>query len=100
MTSLDTTNHTNATVYNSKNEKISTITQEIIDGDQEESLLSTRKNINDYIDYKIGKLSPPPVIGSYTNITNRDQLGYRLSVDCAMVIGSSITRLEEPLTHH
>ena len=29
--SLDTTHHTNATVYNPKNEETSTITQEIID---------------------------------------------------------------------
>ena len=81
-----TTSH-NATVYNPKNKKASTITQEIIDGDQEESHPSTRRNINDYNDCKIGKPSAPPVIGSYSDNTNRYQLDYRLSIDCAMSIG-------------
>ena len=96
LTGLDTTHHTNATVYNSKNEQTSTITQEIIDDDQEESRPSTIRNINDYNDYKTGKPSPPPVIGSYTDKTNRDQLDYRLSVDCTMVIGANITNSEGP----
>ena len=39
---------------NPKNEEISTLTQEIIDHDQEEeSHSTTRRNINDYNDYKI-----------------------------------------------
>ena len=42
--------------------------------------------------------SPPPVIGSYADNANHDQLDYklRLSVDCAMAIGASITSLKEP----
>ena len=82
-----------------KNEETSILTQEITDGYQEESRLSTRRNMNDYNDYKINdykKPSPPPVIGSYTDNTNRDLLEYRLSADCAMAIGASITSLEEP----
>ena len=63
--------------------------------DQEQSRPSTTKNINDYNDYKIGKSSPPPIIRSYTVNTNRGQLDYRLSVDCAMAIGASITSSEE-----
>ena len=85
-TGLDTTHHTNATVYNRKNEETSTKTQEIIDEDQEQSRPSTRRSINDYNDYKIGKPSPPPIIGSYTDNTNRDQLDYRPSVDCVMAM--------------
>ena len=84
---------------NPKNEEISTLTQEIIDYDQEEeSHPTTRRNINDYNDYKINDYkqpSPPPVIRSYTDNTNRDLLDYRLSVDCAVAIGASITSLEE-----
>ena len=39
---------------NPKNEEISTLTQEIIDYDQEEeSHPTTRRNTNDYNDYKI-----------------------------------------------
>ena len=55
LTGLDTTHRTNATAYNPKNEETSTKTQEIIDDDQEQSLPSTRRNINDYNSYKIGK---------------------------------------------
>ena len=50
-----------------KNEEMSTLTQEIIDDGQEESHLSTTRNINYYNDYKINDYkqpSPPPVIGS------------------------------------
>ena len=94
LNGLDTTHHTNATVYNPQNEETSTITLEIIVDDQEESHPSTIRNINDYNDYKIGKLSPPQVIRSYTDNTNRDQLDYRLSVDCAIAIGASITSSE------
>ena len=73
--------------------------------DLEQSRSSTRRNINDYNDYKIIKPSTTPVIGSYTDYTNRDQLDYRQSVDCAMAIGASITTSEEyhhlsSLTHH
>ena len=93
---LDTTDHTNATVYNPKNEETSTITQEIIEDDQEKSRPSTRRSIISCNDCKIGKSSPPPIIGSDIGNTNRDQLDYRLSVDCAMAIGTSITSLEEP----
>ena len=50
----------------------------MIHGDQEESHPSTRGSINDYNDYKIGTLSPPPVIGSYTD--NHDQ------IDCRQVL--------------
>ena len=64
LTGLDTTHHTNATVYNPKNEETSTITQETIDDDQEQS--RPRKNINGYNNYKVGTSSPPPIIGSYT----------------------------------
>ena len=81
-----------------KNEEISTLTQEIIHHEQEESHPSTRRNINDYNDYRLNdykKPSPPPVIGSYTDNTNRNLLDYRLSVDCTMAIGASITSLEE-----
>ena len=57
VTGLDTTHHTNATVYNPpKNEETLIIAQEIIDVDQEESHPSTKRNINDHDDYKIGKL--------------------------------------------
>ena len=94
LTGLDTTDHTNATVYNLKNEETSRITQEIIDGDQEESRPSTIRNINDYNGYKIGKSSPLPVIGNYTDNTNSDKLDYRLSADCSMAIGASITSSE------
>ena len=96
LTGLDTTHHTNATVYNPKNEETSTKTQEIIDDDQEQSRPSTRTSINDHNDYKIGKPSPPPITGSYTDNTNRDQLDYRLSVNCAMAVRVSITSSEEP----
>ena len=89
LTGLDTTHHTNATVYVPKNE-------EIIDDDHEQSRPSTRRNINDYNDYKIGKPSPPLILRSYTDNTNWDQLDYRISVDCAMAIGASITSSEEP----
>ena len=91
LTGLDTTHHTNATAYNSKNGETLTLAQEIIDGDQEESHPSTIRNINDYSDYKIGKPSPLPVIGNYTDNTNSDKLDYRLSADCTMAIGASIT---------
>ena len=74
LTGSDTTHHTNATVYNPKNEETSTIIQEIIDSDQEESRPSTIRNINDYNDYKIGKSSPLPFIGNYTDNTNSDKL--------------------------
>ena len=40
------------------------------------------------------------MIKSYTDNTNRDQLDYRLSVDCAMAIGESITSSEEPSYPH
>ena len=86
-------------MYNAKNGETSTLTQEIIVYDQEESRPSARRNIKDYNDHKINdykKLSPPPVIGSYTDNTNRDLLDYRLSADWAMVIGASITSLEDP----
>ena len=96
LTGLDTTHHTNATVYNPKNEETSTKTQEINDDDQEQSRPSTRGSINDCNGCKIGKPSPPPIIESYTDNTNHDQLDYRLSVDCAMPIGASITSSEEP----
>ena len=96
LTDLDTTHHTNPTVYNRKNEETSTITQEIIDEDQEESHPSTWRNINDCNDYIIGEVLPTPIIGSCTDNTGRDQLDYRLSVDCAITIGVSITNLEEP----
>ena len=43
-----------------KNQEISTLTQEIIDLDQEESHPSTRRNINDYNDYKINDCKKPP----------------------------------------
>ena len=89
LTALDTTHHTNETVYNPKNE-------EMIDDDQEQSHPSTRTNINDCNDYKIGNPSRPPIIRSYTDNTNRDHIDYRLSVDCAMVIGASITSAEKP----
>ena len=89
LTGLDTTHHTNATVYVPKNE-------EIIDDDHEQSRPSTRRNINDYNDYKIGKPSPPLILRSYTDNTNWDQLDYRISVDCAMATGASITSSEEP----
>ena len=82
-----------------KNEEISTLTQEIIHHEREESHPSTRRNINDYNDYRLNDYknpSPPPVIGSYTDNTNRNLLDYRLSVDCTMAIGASITSLEEP----
>ena len=62
---------------------------------QEENHPSTRRNINDYNDNKIGKPSPPPVKGSYTDNTNHDQLGYILRFDCVMAIGASITSFEE-----
>ena len=42
--------------------------------------------MNDYNDYKIGKSPPPPVIGSYTDNTNLDQLNYRIKADCAVAI--------------
>ena len=93
---LDTAHYTNATIYNPKNEETSTITQEITYEDQEQRRPSTRRNINDCNDHKIGKPSPPPITGSYTGNTNRDQLDYRLSADCAMAIGASITSPEEP----
>ena len=99
LTGLNTTHHSNETVYNPKNEETSTLTQEIIDHDQEESCPSTRRNINDYNDYKTNDYknpSPPPVIRSYTENTNRDPLDYRLSIDCAMAIGASVTSLEDP----
>ena len=82
-----------------KNEEISTLTQEIIDLDQEEGHPSTRRNINDYNDYKINdykKPSPPAVIRSYTNSIYCDLPDYRLRVDCDMTIGAGITSLEEP----
>ena len=66
LLSLDTTDHTNATVYNAKNEENSTITQEIIDDDQEKSRPSTTRSIISCNDYKIGMSSPPPIIGSDT----------------------------------
>ena len=78
---------------------MSTLTQEIIHHEQEENHSSTRKNISDYNDYRLNDYknpSLPPVIGSYTDNTNRNLLDYRLSVDCAMAIGASITSLEEP----
>ena len=79
QTGLDTTHHTNATVYNpKKNGKTSSIIQEITDDDQEHCRPSTRRNINNWNDYKIGKPSLPPIIGSYTDNTNRDQLDYGL----------------------
>ena len=62
LTGLDTTHHTNATVYNPKSEDTLTITQDTVDDDQEESCPSTRRNINDYHDCKIRKPSPPPVL--------------------------------------
>ena len=71
---------------------MSTLTQEKIHDDQEESSPSTRRNINDFNDQKIGKPSLPPVIGSFTD---RDQLYCRLRVNCAMATGASITSLEE-----
>ena len=82
-----------------KSEEMSTLTQEIIHHEQEESHPSTRRNISDYNDYRLNdykKPSPPPVTGSYTDNTNRNLLDYRLSVDWAMAIGASITSLEEP----
>ena len=96
--SLDTTHHTNATVYNPKNEETSTITQEIIDDVQEQSHPSRRRNINSYNNYKIGKLSSPPIIVSYTDNTNRDQLDYTLSVDCATATGNVSLAQKSPLT--
>ena len=66
------------------------------DDDQEQSRPSTRENINHYNDYKIGKTSPPPIIGSYTHNSNHGQLDYRLNVNCVIVIGASITSSEEP----
>ena len=93
---LDTTHYANATIYNPKNEETSTIIQEITNDDQEQSRPSTRRNIIDCNDHKNGKPSPPPITESYTDNTNRDQLDYRLSADCAMAIGASITSLEEP----
>ena len=42
--------------------------------DQEEKRTSTKRNINDYGEYKVGKLPRPTVIGPYTDNTNRDQL--------------------------
>ena len=42
--------------------------------------------MNDYNDYKIGKSPPPPVIASYTDNTNLDQLDYRIKADCAVAI--------------
>ena len=69
LAGLDTTHHTNTSVYNPKNEETSTIIQEMIDDHQEKIRPSTRSKINDYNDYKIGKPSPPPVIGSYTDNT-------------------------------
>ena len=100
LTSSDTTYHTNTTVFNPKNENDSAITQEIIDGSQEKSRSSTSCYINNYNDYKIGKLSPPPVIGCCTDKTNRDQLDYRLSVDCAKTTGTGATSLETPFTQY
>ena len=82
-----------------KKEEISALMQEIIDLDQEESHPSTRRNINDYNDYKINdykKPSPPAVIRSYTNSIYCDLPDYRLRVDCDMTIGAGITSLEEP----
>ena len=95
LTRLDSTQHTNATVYNTKNEETSTITQEIIDDGQEQSHPSTRRNINDYKDYKIGKPSPPLIMGSYTYNTNCAHLDYRISFGFAMTVGASITSSEE-----
>ena len=43
-----------------KKEEISALMQEIIDLDQEESHPSTRRNINDYNDYKINDCKKPP----------------------------------------
>ena len=43
MTGLNTTHHTNATVFNPKNEETSIITQEIIDDVHEESRPLTKK---------------------------------------------------------
>ena len=96
LTGLDTTHHTYATNCNPKKEETSTITPEIIDDDQEQSHPSTRRNINDCNDYKNGKPSPSPIVGSFTENTNLDQLDYRLSIDCAMAIGASITSSGEP----
>ena len=76
LTSLAKAHHTNATVYNPKNEEIAKITQKIIGDDIKESNTLTRRNINNYEDYKIGKPSPPPVIESYTDNTDSDQLDY------------------------
>ena len=45
---------------------------------------------------KLERLSPPSIIGSYTDNSNHGQLDYRLNVNCAIVIGASITSLEEP----
>ena len=46
-----------------------------------------QEETNDYNGHKTGKPTPPPIIGSYTDITNRDQLDYRLSADCAWLLG-------------
>lgn len=96
MTGLAMAYHTNATVYTSKNEETARITQEIIGDNQGMSHPLARRNVKDYKDYKIKeKTSLPPVIESYTDNANCDQLDYRLKGDCAMTITASITNLEE-----
>ena len=69
LTCLATTHRANASAYNPKNQETAKVTRKMIDGDQGESHLLTRKNINDYEDYKIGKPSRQPVIESYTDHT-------------------------------
>ena len=66
MTGLNTTHHTNATVFNPKNEETSIITQEIIDDVHEESRPLTKRNINNCKDYR-------PITESYTDNNNRNQ---------------------------
>ena len=97
LTALDTPLHTNVTVYNPKIDETSTRAQEISDDNQEKSRYSTRRNINDYNDYKTGKFPPSPVIVSYTDDANLDKLDYRLSVDCAMAVEAGITSSEDPI---
>ena len=97
MTALDTPLHTNVTVYNPKIDETSTRAQEISDDNQEKSRYSTRRNKNDYNDYKIGKFPRSPVIVSYTDDANLDKLDYRLSVDCAMTVEAGITSSEDPI---
>ena len=81
------TSHKCNSLKPNKNEETSTITQEITYDDQEQSRPLTRRNINDYNGHKTGKPTPSPIIGSYTDITNSDQLDYRLSADCAWLLG-------------